>query len=483
MKKLIVVVMVMVLSVAVWAGATYVVGGQVESRYATLLEQYGHWGPFTLSSQSFHRGFLCSKAETVLELAVAQGDQDTAVEPVRLVLEHTLRNGPLPFGNGPDGRFSLVPALAVVDTRLVSFTPEGDDLGKLLANAPELKDSFAISRVGLGGSVTSQLHIPPFENILDGNQVTWGGFTFEFKFVPGKKTLVGTLDMPQMSVRGDEGEISWNGFNGQFDLVEAFPMVYVGTSGVVFGTLDMDLPGKEGGEREVVQMKGFEVTSDSRCDGKLVHFSQAMKFDGLTVEGKTYGPGVCDIEARNLDGDVLGDFQSQVQEVYRGANSIDPEELLVQLLPLYSQLADRLLEGSPEMGIRRLHFVTPMGDVDGSVLVKFAGQPGLAMENPAALLQAIEANADVSIHERLVNTVVAGSLTDQLKAARDQGQTPAYSDEEIAAMAAEQATSQVDVLVAQNFIVREGERIKASATFNGGQLVLNGVTLPLFQNQ
>jgi uncharacterized protein YdgA (DUF945 family) len=484
MKKLIVFVAVSLLFAAVWAGATHVVGGQVESRYASLLEEYGQWGPFSQASQNFHRGFLCSRAETVLEMpvpkTVIQGEQDPGVETVRLVFEHTLRNGPFPFGRGPDGRFSLAPAMVVIETRLVSITPGGDELEKLLANAPVLKDSFGLSTVGFNGSLTSRLLIPPFENVIDGNQVTWGGFTSEFKLGSGQKTLVGTFAMPKFAVAGAEGEIVWTGFGGQCDLVEALPMLYLGTSGVRFGEVAMNLSEEANGGRKSLEMKGFEVFQESGLNGLLVYFNQSLKVDGVTVEGKTYGPGVFEIEARNLDGEVLSDFQGKVQEVYRQAGSIDPEELVLQILPLYSQLVADLLEGNPEVGISRLHFVTPMGDVDGSFLMKFAGQAGLTLENPFSLLQALDARADLSLDESLAHAIMAGKMTDQLTEARDLGQAPSYGDEEIVVMAEQQATGQVEALLAGNFMVREGKRIKASATFNGGELVVNGVTRPLF---
>jgi uncharacterized protein YdgA (DUF945 family) len=139
-----------------------------------------------------------------------------------------------------------------------------------------------------------------------------------------------------------------------------------------------------------------------------------------------------------------------------------------------------LLEGNPEVGISRLHFVTPMGDVDGSFLMKFAGQAGLTLENPFSLLQALDARADLSLDESLAHAIMAGKMTDQLTEARDLGQAPSYGDEEIVVMAEQQATGQVEALLAGNFMVREGKRIKASATFNGGELVVNGVTRPLF---
>ena len=70
MKKLVILVVVVLLCVVGWAGATYIVSGKVESQYFNLLEQNAHWGPVTLTSKSYQRGFLTSKAEMLLEMKI-----------------------------------------------------------------------------------------------------------------------------------------------------------------------------------------------------------------------------------------------------------------------------------------------------------------------------------------------------------------------------------------------------------------------------
>lgn len=485
MKKSVVVILIVILCAAGWAGATYVTGCKMESRYFNLLKQYGHLGPLTLSKQSYVRGFLTSRAETVLELKVPQrppqAGRKTQPERLQLVFEETFHHGPLPIGGGPDGQTSLAPALALVETRLVSVSPGQKEFAALLAKVPELKNSLALTRIGFDGSLTSRIQIPPFDKAIDDNQVSWGGFQFESEFAPAKKTLVGNFELPKMKIHSAESEVTWNGIQGRFDLNEALPLLYVGTSKMAFGAMELSLPNKKTGQHNHVLMKGLEISSDSRCDGKLVQYNQSMKFAGVTVGGQTYGPGICNIEAKNLDAQGLGNFQSRIQQVYRSETDFNPEELLPRLLPIYRQLLTKLLTGNPEVNIRQLHFATPMGDIDGKVLVKFAGRRGLNMDDPKALLQYLDVAADVSIHKSLVTAMLADNIKAKLKVARAQGTIQHYSDQEIDLLAGQQVDRQLDALVAQNYLVREGETIRAQATFKQEELVLNGRSLPLFQ--
>ncbi len=481
MKKRIIVIGLVLLSVVGWAGATYVVGGQVEDRYLSLLEQYKQYGPITLSNQGYQRGFLSSTAQTILKMEmpkVAAGGQDSGVETLQLVFENSFYHGPLPFNSG-----FLSPALAKGETRLVSVSPSDEDFEKLLIAIPELADSVASFSVAFDGTMNSQVRIPAFEHQLDDAQIDWAGFQAVAEFGPGNKTLVGSFEMPQMNLHMAAGEISWSGLNGQFDLTETLPLLYVGTSAMVFGAMDINLTDAKSGQQKNVQMKGFEVTADSNFDGKLAGYNQTMTFAGITVDGETFGPGVCEVEVSNIDGEMLSSFQGQVQDLYRNGTSSSPDEVFAQILPLYTQMFEKLIEGTPEVNIKKLSFSTPMGDVDGKMLVKFAGHPGLVMDNPAGLLEYLEANADLTVDEDLVSDVMSASLIAKLKVARKQGQIPQYSDEELAELAERQLGSQIEGLLAQNFIVREGENLKSSARFNRGEFVLNGNPLPIFQTR
>ncbi len=485
MKKLVVLGVIVLLAVAGWAGATYVIGGKVQSRYTGLIDQYGHFGPFVLTTKSFEKGFLTSTAQTVLEIRVPQEATDegegTNPKSVQLVFEHTFRNGPLPMGAAEGQKGG--PALALVETRLVSVSAGEEILQDLLKEVPALGKPFAFSKIAYDGSISSRVTIPAFENQSEGTLVRWGGFTLDTEAGPNLKTLSGTFEMPKLELIMADGKMTWNGFNGRFDMKEALPLVYIGTSQGAFRGMEMSFLNPENGQVQSMQMKGLEFSSDSRAEGTLISYAQTMEFGGVTVEGETFGPGALEIEMTNLDGEVLSRFQQQVQGLYRDADTFNPDELVGRILPLYVQLFQDLATGKPELSIKRLHFATPQGDVDGRLRVKIAGDNGVATGNPLALMQDLDADADLAVAESLVRTLAAETILENLQGARERGEFPPYSDAEIAQLVDQQVGSQIDGLLAQNFIVRDGTILKASATFANGELVLNGTPLPLFQGQ
>jgi uncharacterized protein YdgA (DUF945 family) len=481
MKKSVILIVIVLVTVAGWAGATYVVGGKVENSYSGLLEQFSQMGPMSIDLQSYERGWFSSTAQTVFELTVpvqpAPGEAaepEETVKTLRLVLESSVQHGPLLAG--------AAPGLALIETRLLSLSPGNEELEQLVSKIPQLKESLAVTRIDFSGNLTEQLKIPAFASRIDETDFSWGGLTLNSAYSPGNKTLAADFKLPSLEINAAQGQLTWAGMQGNFDLVEALPLVYVGTTDIEIGGLDMNfVPVNQDGPKSL-HLKGLKVASTSRCTGKLVDVNQTMEFGGVTVAGETYGPGVCIIEAKNLDGEVLGSFQEQVRELYRTTPDVNPDALVARLIPLYSQLLLQLLDKSPEINVSKFNFATPKGTIDARLQVKFDGTQGVVMEHPAALLQGLDASADLAIHENLVRLMLASTVKDQLNAARDQGQLPdSFGDEEIDRLAEQQASAQIDAVLAQNFMVRDGELIIAQATFKRGELLVNGHSLPLFQ--
>ena len=236
-----------------------------------------------------------------------------------------------------------------------------------------------------------------------------------------------------------------------------------------------------------LKLKAFEVESVSHADGPLVHFDQSLLFGGVIVEDETYGPLVFNLQARNFDGEVLSDFQQKVYAVYRDANTYQPDEFVAELIPLYSDLLVNLLKGNPELTVKQLSLETPMGDAEGRMQIRFSGVPADGVEGPAALLMApqyLDAFADVKMDESLVRGIMISQMKNSLQMdAVVKGTEPMYSDDEITMLATQQFEAQLGMLAAQRFVVREGGTISSRATFNGGELLVNGQPIPLFQAQ
>ena len=485
MKKLGIVFVLVLLCVAGWAGTAHLVGKKAESYYFDLLDQAGQLGFVTLTNRSFERGFLTSRAETLLEVKFPMfaptddeelGDaptDDQGAEPAedappkltqetfQLVFEHTFHHGPLPYSSGPAGRYSFSPAIALVETRLTEFSPAQESLENLLETIPELRGTVSIAKIRLDGTTDSLFEIPAFELETDSGQFKCSGLTSTSVYSPLGKTLTGSFAMQSVEFRSDDsGVMAWQGMSGDYDLKEALPLFYLGASKVVIGSMDMSVPDRAGGELKVIKLQKIEIVSDSRYDGSMVHVNQITTCDGLTVGDDHYGPLIVDVETNNLDGQALSDFQNEMLSVYRQPDLLDADAIAATVIPKYTDLLVRLLAGDPEFKVKKFLLTTPQGQVDGTFRLKISGVPVVAIKDPVELLQYvqnIDAAAELTVDESLVRSAALEKMTEQ------------------------QFEQQLDAFAMQKFVVRDGGKLKSHVAFRQGELKVNGQVLPIFQ--
>jgi uncharacterized protein YdgA (DUF945 family) len=273
-----------------------------------------------------------------------------------------------------------------------------------------------------------------------------------------------------MQIEG--GQLLWDGISASFDLNEAFAMVYLGNSEVHFGTMQLAFPDPQKGSRAIV-LKGLDFSSQGTREGSTANYLQTVNISEITVDEETYGPGLVEVAARRLDGEALSRYQTSILEAYRD-ETFDPEQIGIRVLQIYTQLLSDLSKGSPEIEFSRLQFATPMGAFDGKARVAFHGEEGLAVGDMASLMKNLEAEANVTVDEKLVQTLLAANFRDKMKAARDEGDFPEISDEKISDLATQQVDGQLEALAQQNFLVRDNGKLSSQATFNRGELTVNG---------
>ena len=498
MKKSGILLAVIVFLTIVWGGTTYIVGNKAETYYHSMLQEASQFGFMTLTSTSYERGFLQSRAVTLLEINVpdvivpeegeAEGESEVGEQTVQLVFEHTLHHGPLPYSSGPAGRYGFGQAIALVETTLVEFSPDQESFEGLLEGIPALRESIEISRIRLDGTMDSLLEISPFEYTTEKSQLNFAGLKAETVYSLASGAMSGTYDMQNVSFHMSKGgSLGCQGFSGEFDLERVLPMLYVGLSKAVVGDMEMNILSPESGELETVKLEQMEMTSNSRFDGKMVHFEQKTTLGGLYLGDEKYGPLLIDAEMKNLDAEALSEYQQNVIDIYRDSTSLDPDAIAGTLLPMYLDLFGKLVAGDPEMNIRNFSLVTPQGNAEGNLMIKLVGIETVNFDDPMMMLQYlqnIDATANLLFDETLVRVIALAqaksSIQSQVAAARSMGQDLELTDEQIDAMALEQYDLQMEMLVAQGIVGREGKKLKTSMTFKQGELMVNGQALPIF---
>lgn len=489
MKKLVILLVLILLVVVGWVGATYYAGVTIEKRYQAFIDKNGHFGPVSLANRTYQRGLFSSRVETLVKLTAAvptgKPGEKPALQSVEMVLTHNVFHGPVIIGANPGGKKL---ALAVIDTG-ITIPGEKNPIDEMLQEIPELRNSSSRATIAMNGNVEGRITIPAFSKEDDGVVVDWGGFELAVNYSPGPGTLNGRMDMPSLKVQPTEKNdksMSWAGAHASFDLVEALPMLFVGKSQMVFGPMTMDGLDKKNGAKSLAEFKGFNIETESRYDGRLVHFSESVSSDGFSFDGEFVGPLAFEIELKNMNAQAMSDLQQKVIEVYRRADPNNPEALLTDLLPVYGDLAMKSMAESPELNFNRLYVNTPMGEANGTVKIKYDHPQKEAPASMVMLPQYLpffNAVADVAVDRRLVKFFMKDSARSGLKAAIAQGRQPQMSELEMEAMVNRKIEEQLQAFEAQGFVARDGTMLKSLVTLAEGQLQVNGKPMPLFGGQ
>lgn len=490
MKKLAFPVALLVFLVTFWIGVTYVVGNKAKSYYMTLLDEPSQFGFVSLSNISYTRGFMQSHAETLMEINLGgdkshEGEVQRKKEPItsagniRIVFEHEIFHGPFPISNGPASRYGFGPAIALFETRIKQLTPDPGKLEDYLEKIPELKHSLQVGRIRLDGTTDGLLEIPAFDYQDNNVRTSSGGLTSEIVYSPVSGTLSGAFTINRMAINAPElGHLAWQGLSGEFDMDRPLPMLYVGFSKTVVGGIRMEFLSPENGQFERINMEDITVTSNSNFDGHMVKIEQNTTLGGLVIDGEKYGPLVIDVEVKNLDGRALSDFQQKVVGVYQASASLDPELIAANVLPIYLDLFKTLLAGDPEIKLRNISLVTPRGQAQGSFEIKTTGIKNASFNNPVAVmkyLKNVESLANLSIDESLAKAI----LLQRVRSSIQQAQNLNLSEKQSYALAKQQCDQQLEMMIEQNLIVRDGKKLKSVMSLKRGRLFLNGQLLPL----
>ena len=251
MKKFISIVMLLlILVVALWGGATYWFGVKTEERYHALLEQASSWQVVTLLNESYSRGFLGSKARTIVEIQRPPG-MAAENQPMRFILESVITHGPFPV-------------LESIETGIV-FSPETRNrLAELYTQIPELSSVRDCAIIDLDGGGEEQLLIPAFQHAL-GNEdkaaVDWKGLSSQLNFTGDLKGLSGWLSVPGLEVVAKDLNLRITEVKSTFNSHE-------GTNGLSLGDASFDLAGlelvaKQESERQAVLIRSFTANASS----------------------------------------------------------------------------------------------------------------------------------------------------------------------------------------------------------------------------
>lgn len=485
MKKLFgIVVAILVVVVAAYAGTAYWLGQQVERWYRENLAEASNSPNVKLSITRYERGVFSSQAETRVQIVLPQNqnldqsDQSDQPDP-SFTIRQEIYHGPLPLAGWGVPDVPMVWTGAIErDTLDVDSSAWTRALARWYGNQTPL---LAVSRIGFDGNADSHITMPPLklEQIEDLQSLTFSGLDGRFQIAPHNTAIQGQMTVSSLEAIGKSAESGTDQADkfGKISLHDFSVTVNQrkGAFGLMFGESGAKIAELRGEDQQgtpLFSIENLSITGNaSQSTPQQVASEATFAVDKFTV-AKESGKGSVRVALRQLDGPTM----SQIEQW--GKKTTDPLEDPLALNELLT-LMKALLPGKPEVLLDTQATLT-QGEWRGQLTLNFQ-DPGVIdlIQNPMSVLGILEKGlADINVSKPLLEAVLTGLIKQQLLTQlKDQGQ--AVDEQAVQAIAQQQVAQQLQELVAAHFIRLEGDRYLSTAHFEGGKLLVNDQEIPL----
>jgi len=228
-------------------------------------------------------------------------------------------------------------------------------------------------------------------------------------------------------------------------------------------------------ENEVGRHLGdIEVVQDQREDGAdLFRFDMGVHVGELTYDGDTsWTDFAWDSEVRNVD---RAAYIALVDELGRAADpNASPEEFGLQMAQTLGASMQSFLARSPQIVFKRVGVTGPSGSFDAALVVGFDGEGSFEL-SPPDMIARVSAQANARIPKPMLEQILAQTAMVSARSVAEQ--YPDATEEQIAQVSEQIRQGQQQQLEASGLLAADGDDYTLDASFAGGSLVVNGVSM------
>jgi uncharacterized protein YdgA (DUF945 family) len=464
MRAILIIIFLILIAVL---GLPYWFGMKAEHEYNNLIETVYKFENLEIVNKSYKRGWLKSSAE--ITFSINEGDDN----PIEIIEKDTIYHGPVPIGLLSKGKLNLKPVMAVIETKVDITSDTEKEYSKIIASLPPIDFKTTLSLSGHGTTIIS---VPSIDRKLeDGKTLKWSGLSGAVNFTPDLKEVSYDINSSKIEIEDDTFRLSINNINLSSNL--SYPASnYTNPLGDVEVRIEeFSSEGKDNGELNKVTLSNLQFTGSTNQNGNLLNHTHSLGFETLVVGRNSYGPGIYELELRNINKDAIEEIQKELNEDQNTQESATTKE---ELWARIMKVLPRLLEGSPEIELTKLSIKTGEGEILGHALISLKGDPELAA-NPLLLLAAVSAELKLSVSKPLLENLLKDykieEITDEIKS---QNEAPP-SDKKLQNLGKTRAQSEIKQMLDQNILVLKNGNYKIEASYRLGEIILNGKPLDL----
>ncbi|MCH9755781.1 MAG: YdgA family protein [Gammaproteobacteria bacterium] len=396
-----------VLLVVVVLGGYFSMGLVTERTLKKNLSTLNQANGFSVDLVDYHRGLFKSTADLTWhmqmpEKVVKKDDGHSLIVPPKIYsfdMPLMVAHGPVVFEDG-HVRFGLGAAhgqLSLPNAYVSDFS----NMFSSKSTKPRLAIHLFVTYLN---KTHLEMELPAFHLVTKGDQkqFEWLGMKSDLRFSPENTRLQGHFTLDGLRLIGERFRVILNKVTSVYDVHKAVNGLFVGDANLKVPVLQVVAK-----KQTELELKQFEVSSNSMLHDKMFDSSFRAAFVTLVSRDKTYGPGELDVAIKNLDADVLVDLNQRVNQMQQvNITGGQAQQLLLSLLPNLPKLVGKGAVFESALKLR-----VPEGAINSSMHVVF---PVSETDAPLQVLPKIEGEGHFSVPAPFLKTLLVRSFKQQL---------------------------------------------------------------------
>jgi uncharacterized protein YdgA (DUF945 family) len=461
------------------AVAPYGFGVRTEQTLTTLVQLAEYVLDVPIATTRYTRGWFSSSAATWLALPPELAEALRAYVPFvltpaasaeGLTVVHHILHGPFPIALRVGGTTPLLPVQTMLTSELVPGVPGVSGDGRQAAARPILQ---VYTTIFLHGAGQGQVFMPAFTYTAPASQpetsIVWDGLQGDVVVDAQGYHVAATFQAPGLHLVGEKTTFALREASLRTDASTERRHKRRSDTSVRVGSVALT-PHTE--TQATWAVTGAELRTTTATASGMLQAVANVQLETLRLANTAYGTGTSRLEIHRLYLPALG----RLLQALRALQQVEPDLAALwrrwQLSDGLARLLSECARSSPEFALTGVSLHTADGEIRASVQVRVDGNHLLAPGYPPQLLQAIEVEAE---GEAPAGWVRATAIAQVRRAIRQRSRLGAWlPDPALDVLATTITDQQLRHLVAQEYLVRDGDMYKSKVRYTRGQLLVHG---------
>jgi uncharacterized protein YdgA (DUF945 family) len=459
--------------------APYGFGVRTEQTLTALVQLAEYVLDVPISTIRYTRGWLSSTAATWLALPPEIAEALRAYVPFvltpaasaeGLMIMHRILHGPFPIAIRASGTASLLPVQTILTSELVPGVPGVSRDGRQAAARPILQ---VYTNVFLHGAGQGHVVMPAFTFTPPAAQpettIVWDGLQGDVVVDAQSYHVTGAFQAPGLQLVGAKQTFALHDASLRADVSTKRHHMSRSDTFVRVGSVALT-PHTD--TQATWAVTGARLHTTTATAGGMLQAVVDVQIETLRLADTSYDTGTSHLAIHRLHLPAL----VRLLQALRALQQVEPDLASLwrrwQLSDGLARLLSECARSSPEFALTGVSLRTPDGEIRASVQVRVDGSRLLAPGYLTQLLQAIEVEA---AGEAPVAWVRATTIAQVRRAIRQRSRLAVWlPDPALDVLATTITDQQLRNLVAQEYLVLDGDMYKSKVRYARGQLLVHG---------